>query len=157
MNIRANGTLDVPDEALAGLDWVVASIHAAFSTSPTERVLAAMENPHVDCIGHLTGRKINKRGADGRRPRARLREGGRDRHRARDQLAARPARPARRRRARSPASAACRIVVSTDAHSTAALGYVAARHRPGAPRVADEGAGREHAPLVAGREAAQAK
>jgi DNA polymerase (family 10) len=61
-NIRANGSLDVDDDVLAGLDWVVASIHAAFGTSPTERVVAAMENPHVDCIGHLTGRKINKRG-----------------------------------------------------------------------------------------------
>ena len=61
VNIRANGTLDVPDETLAELDWVVASIHAAFGTSPTERVIAAMENPHVDVIGHLTGRKINKR------------------------------------------------------------------------------------------------
>src|SRR4029079_16138718 len=59
--IRANGTLDVPDETLASLDWVVASIHAAYSTAPTERVLTAMENPHVDVIGHLTGRKINKR------------------------------------------------------------------------------------------------
>ncbi len=60
-NIKANGTIDVPDETLAGLDWVVASIHAAFTTSPTERVIAAMENPHVDVIGHLTGRRINKR------------------------------------------------------------------------------------------------
>ena len=34
VNIRANGTLDVADETLAGLDWVVASIHAAFSTEP---------------------------------------------------------------------------------------------------------------------------
>ena len=33
VNIRANGTLDVPDETLAGLDWVVASIHAAFTNS----------------------------------------------------------------------------------------------------------------------------
>src|SRR6478735_5368358 len=51
VNIRANGTLDVPDETLASLDWVVASIHAAFSTTPTERVLTTMENPHVDVIG----------------------------------------------------------------------------------------------------------
>src|SRR4029079_15026278 len=62
VNIRANGTLDVSDEDLAELDWVVASIHAAFSTNPTQRIIAAMENPHVDVVGHLTGRKINKRG-----------------------------------------------------------------------------------------------
>ena len=64
VNIRANGTLDVPDETLAELDWVVASIHAAFGTSPTERVIAAMENPHVDVIGHLTGLRVDlERGA----------------------------------------------------------------------------------------------
>jgi DNA polymerase (family X) len=61
-NIRANGEVDVADEELAELEWVVASLHTAFDTSPTERVLAAMENPHVDCIGHLTGRKLNRRG-----------------------------------------------------------------------------------------------
>ena len=61
VNIKADGTLDVPDEALAGRDWVVASIHTAFDRDPTERILATMENPHVDCIGHLTGRKLNRR------------------------------------------------------------------------------------------------
>jgi len=61
VNIKADGTLDVPDEALAERDWVVASIHTAFDRSPTERILGAMENPHVDVIGHLTGRKLNRR------------------------------------------------------------------------------------------------
>jgi DNA polymerase (family 10) len=61
VNIRADGALDVADEVLAGRDWVVASIHTAFDRSPTERVLAAMENPHVHVIGHLTGRKITRR------------------------------------------------------------------------------------------------
>jgi DNA polymerase (family 10) len=61
LNIRADGSLDVPDDVLAERDWVVASIHAGFAKSYTERLLAAMENPHVDSIGHLTGRKIGKR------------------------------------------------------------------------------------------------
>jgi DNA polymerase (family 10) len=61
VNIKADGTLDVPDEVLAERDWVVASIHTAFDRSATERVLAAMENPHVHVIGHLTGRKISRR------------------------------------------------------------------------------------------------
>jgi DNA polymerase (family 10) len=61
-NIRVNGELDVDDETLARLDWVMASLHTGFDRSPTERVLAVMENPHVDCIGHLTGRKLNIRG-----------------------------------------------------------------------------------------------
>ncbi|HEU0304667.1 MAG TPA: DNA polymerase/3'-5' exonuclease PolX [Gaiellaceae bacterium] len=61
-NIRADGSLDVPDEVLAGREWVVASLHSAFQRDPTERVCGAMESPHVDCIGHLTARKIGRRG-----------------------------------------------------------------------------------------------
>jgi DNA polymerase (family X) len=61
VNIRANGELDVADDVLAERDWVVASLHREFDRSPTERVLAAMENAHVDCIGHLTARKLNRR------------------------------------------------------------------------------------------------
>jgi DNA polymerase (family 10) len=61
VNIRADGSLDVADDDLAGLDWVVASVHSRFDDRPTERVLAAMESPHVDVIGHLTSRKIGKR------------------------------------------------------------------------------------------------
>ena len=61
VNIKADGTLDVPDEVLAERDWVVASIHTAFDREPTERIMATMENPHVHVIGHLTGRKITRR------------------------------------------------------------------------------------------------
>jgi DNA polymerase (family 10) len=62
VNIRADGSLDVADEALAECDWVIASLHVSFDRNPTERVLAAMDNPQVDCIGHLTARKLNQRG-----------------------------------------------------------------------------------------------
>src|SRR4029079_11807716 len=62
VNIRIDGSRSWPDEVLAERDWVVASLHAAFDRNPTERVLAAMDNPHVDMIGHLTARKINIRG-----------------------------------------------------------------------------------------------
>jgi DNA polymerase (family 10) len=61
VSIRADGTLDFPDDQLAACDWVMASLHSAFERSPTERVLASMESPHVDGIGHLTARKLNKR------------------------------------------------------------------------------------------------
>ena len=122
VNIRANGTLDVPDETLAGLDWVVASIHAAFSTSPTERVLAAMENPHVDVIGHLTGRKINKRApmdVDLERVFAKALETG-----TAVEINSQPDRlDLRDADARLAGERGVRIVVSTDAHSVAALGY----------------------------------
>jgi DNA polymerase (family X) len=61
VNIRVDGSVSLPDDVLAERDWVMASLHGAFDRNPTERVLAAMENPHVDCIGHLTARKINIR------------------------------------------------------------------------------------------------
>src|SRR5262249_47383581 len=61
VNIRADGSLDVSDDALAQLDWVIASVHTAFDRSPTERILEAVDNPNVDCIGHLTGRKLSRR------------------------------------------------------------------------------------------------
>ena len=66
VDIRADGSLDLPDDALAERAWVMASIHSGFDkprAELTRRIEAAMENPHVDCIGHPTGRKINRREA----------------------------------------------------------------------------------------------
>jgi DNA polymerase (family X) len=122
VNIRANGTLDLPDETLARLDWVVASIHSAFSTSPTERLLAAMENPHVDMIGHLTGRKINRRAAmdvDLERVFAKALETG-----TAVEINSQPDRlDLRDADARLAGERGVRLTVSTDAHSVSALGY----------------------------------
>ncbi len=64
VNIGLDGGLDYPEDVLEELDWVLASVHTSFSISEaamTERVLGAIENPHVDCIGHLTGRLIGRR------------------------------------------------------------------------------------------------
>lgn len=61
VDIRADGSLDYPDRILAELDFVVASIHSAFKTDPTERTIQAMRNPYVDVIGHPTGRLISRR------------------------------------------------------------------------------------------------
>ncbi|MGN6258053.1 MAG: DNA polymerase/3'-5' exonuclease PolX [Solirubrobacterales bacterium] len=64
INIGLDGSLDYPDDLVAALDWVVASVHTSFSVSKdhmTERVVTAIENPNVDCIGHLTGRLIGRR------------------------------------------------------------------------------------------------
>jgi DNA polymerase (family 10) len=64
VNILPTGSLDYPDELLAELDWAIASIHTSFKISQramTERVIAAIEHPHVDCIGHLSGRLIGRR------------------------------------------------------------------------------------------------
>jgi DNA polymerase (family 10) len=64
VNINPDGTLDYSDDVLAELDWVIASVHSSFRTGEkamTQRVMAAMENPHVHAIGHLTGRLILRR------------------------------------------------------------------------------------------------
>ena len=64
VNIGLDGSPDYDDELLAELDWVVASVHTSFSIpvkAMTERVIAAIEHPLVDCIGHLTGRLLLRR------------------------------------------------------------------------------------------------
>ena len=64
VNIAPDGSLDYDDDLLARLDWVIASVHTSFrlpADAQTERIVAACEHPWVDCIGHLTGRKIARR------------------------------------------------------------------------------------------------
>lgn len=68
MEIRADGSLDFDDEVLARLDFVIASLHVSLN-QPREqvmkRIMTALENPHVDMIGHPTGRLLPDRpGAD---------------------------------------------------------------------------------------------
>lgn len=60
-DILKDGSLDFSDEVLAGLDYVVASIHAAFTmeeAAMTERIIRAISNPHVTMLGHITGRLL---------------------------------------------------------------------------------------------------
>jgi DNA polymerase (family 10) len=122
VNIRANGELDVDDDTLAQLDWVMASIHSGFDRSPTERVLAALESPHVDCIGHLTGRKLNIRGPmeiDVERVVARAAETG-----TFLEINSQPNRlDLRDVHARLAGEAGVKVVVSTDAHEVRALAW----------------------------------
>jgi DNA polymerase (family 10) len=122
VNIRADGSLDVSDELLAERDWVIASIHVSHSSSPTERTLEAMENPHVDCIGHLTGRKIGKRAPvdlDFERIVEKALETGTclELNSQPDRLDLRDA------HARLAGEAGVRLVITTDAHSVCALRY----------------------------------
>ena len=63
-DILKDGTLDFPDEILATLDYVVASVHSSFTmpeAEMTKRIIRAMENPHVTMLGHLTGRLLLSR------------------------------------------------------------------------------------------------
>jgi|UniRef100_A0A7C3UYN5 DNA polymerase (family 10) len=63
-NIMADGSIDIADEALAELDYVIAGIHSHFRmprADMTKRILKAMHNPHVDIISHPTGRILKRR------------------------------------------------------------------------------------------------
>jgi DNA polymerase (family 10) len=123
VNIRIDGSLSLPDEVLAERDWVIASLHAAFDRNPTERVLAAMENPHVDMVGHLTARKINIRPAadvDVERVVAKALETG-----TFLEINAQPNRlDLRDTNARMAGEAGVRIAVNTDAHQLSALEHM---------------------------------
>ena len=63
-DILEKGGMDLPDDVLAEADWVIASVHYGQNQSReqiTERILGALNNPHVDILAHPTGRLINRR------------------------------------------------------------------------------------------------
>jgi DNA polymerase (family 10) len=63
-NILPDGSPDYDDDLLARLDWVVGSVHTSFgmpAAEMTKRIVAAIEHPWIDAIGHPTGRKITSR------------------------------------------------------------------------------------------------
>ena len=63
-DILEAGGMDLPDDVLAEADWVLASVHYGQKQPRdqiTERILGAIENPHVTCIAHPTGRLLNRR------------------------------------------------------------------------------------------------
>ncbi len=64
VDILSNGELDFPDEVLKKLDVVICSVHSGFKSPQekmTARIVAALQNKHLDILGHPTGRLINKR------------------------------------------------------------------------------------------------
>jgi DNA polymerase (family 10) len=123
VNIRVDGTIDLTEEELATRDWVVASLHNSFDKNPTERILAAMESPYVDVIGHPSTRKINKR------PPAEL-DIGRVIAKALEtgtflEINGQPDRlDLRDTNARAAGEAGLKLLVSSDGHSVAALAYL---------------------------------
>src|SRR5581483_3100397 len=63
-DIRADGSLDLADDCLAALDIVVVSVHSGFNQERqqmTDRIVRAIAHPHVDIVGHPTGRLILRR------------------------------------------------------------------------------------------------
>lgn len=130
VNIHPDGSIDYEDDLLDSLDWVIASIHTAFSddgTKNTDRLVAAIENPLVDCIGHPTGRLIGRQNSrrdpyplDIERVIAAAVE-----HGTAIEINGNP----RRRdlneiHARMAAEAGVKIVINTDAHRPEALQYM---------------------------------
>ncbi|MDX6586563.1 MAG: polymerase [Solirubrobacterales bacterium] len=64
VNILTDGSLDYEDSLLERLDWVVASVHTSFRMTRenmTKRMVAAVEHPLVDCLGHPSGRMLLRR------------------------------------------------------------------------------------------------
>ena len=61
VNIKLDGSLDIDNSTLKELDIVIASIHSGLKNNPTQRIIRAMENTHVNIIAHPSGRLLNKR------------------------------------------------------------------------------------------------
>jgi DNA polymerase (family 10) len=155
VNIGMDGSLDYSDELLAELDWVVGSVHTSFAISEkamTERVIAAMEHPLVDCIGHLTGRLLLRRepyGVDMMRiAEAAARTG------TMMEINGNPnRRDLNEQNAKLAAEAGVRIVCTTDAHGTETLANIrysvatARRAWLSADQIANTRAWRSFAPL----------
>ena len=125
-NILTDGSLDYPDKLVERLDWVIASVHTSFrmrSKEMTDRMIAAIEHPLVDAIGHPTGRKIEKR-----QPYAldvdRVIEAAARTGTMLEINAAPDRRDLDEIHAREAARAGVRILVDSDAHSTVNLGLL---------------------------------
>ena len=124
-NTLPDGSPDYSDEVLAELDWVIASVHTAFNMTRknmTARMVAAVEHPLVDALGHPTGRKIEKRhpyDVDIERVIEAAAKAG--------TMIEINASPARRDlndvHARAAAEAGVRILINSDAHSVAELDF----------------------------------
>ena len=129
VDILDDGSLDQEPDLLAELDVVVASVHSKLrmpAPEMTERMLTAVANPHVDVLGHCTGRMVTGQsqttGVAVRR-RRRLRRVRRPRRRRRDQLTARAARPAEAAAA-AAVGAGCLFTIDTDAHAPGQLDWL---------------------------------
>ncbi|MGO9322513.1 MAG: DNA polymerase/3'-5' exonuclease PolX [Solirubrobacteraceae bacterium] len=123
VNILPDGALDYEDELLRQLDWVIASVHTSFGMGEqamTERMIAAIEHPLVDAIGHPTGRLIERRQPYAIELDAVFAAAART-----GTMLEINANPARRDlsdiHARAAARAGVRIVIDSDAHRTGTL------------------------------------
>jgi DNA polymerase (family 10) len=139
LDILKDGTLDLPDSALAKLDIVVAAIHSFFDLSreaQTERMIRAMKNPYVSIIAHPTGRLLGERepyDIDMERVTAAAHDLG-----CCLEINAQPERlDLNDMYIHAAKQAGVKFAISTDAHSVDSFVYMRAfRHRSGAARLA---------------------
>jgi histidinol phosphatase-like PHP family hydrolase len=127
VDILEDGSLDQEPELLAELDLVVASVHSELrmpAAEMTRRMLAAVENPHTDVLGHCTGRLVKGRGRPESEfdPRAVF-----DACRRFDVAVEVNCRPERldppKRLLRLAVEAGCRVAIDTDAHAPGQLDW----------------------------------
>ena len=119
-NILTDGSPDYDDDLLARLDWVIASIHTSFrmrEREMTDRMVAAIEHPWIDAIGHPTGRKIETR-AGYALDMERVIEAAARTHTMLEINAAPDRRDLDENHARAAAAAGVKILIDSDAHST---------------------------------------
>ncbi|VTZ25062.1 DNA polymerase type-X / 3'-5' exodeoxyribonuclease [Methylocella tundrae] len=126
VDILADGRLDLPDKILSRLDVVVAAVHYKFDLSrqsQTERIIRAMDNRNMSILAHPTGRLIGERepyDVDMERVIAAARERG-----CHLEVNAEPERlDLTDVHAQAAKSMGVKVAISTDAHTTAALGYM---------------------------------
>jgi DNA polymerase (family 10) len=126
VDIRADGTLDLDDDTLAALDVVVVSIHSGFDLperEQTRRVLRALSHPSVDILGHPTGRLIGRRG--GIRLTLQQVFKAAAEHGVLLEINAQPDRlDLDDRCARAALECGATLVINTDAHAVAELGFM---------------------------------
>jgi DNA polymerase (family 10) len=123
-DILSDGRLDLPDEVLAELDWVQASVHGGqrmARAEMTKRVEEALRNPYVSCLSHPTGRLITRR-PENALDLERIFEVARETGVALEVNGLSPRLDLSGEHVREALRAGVRIVCSTDAHSTRGLG-----------------------------------
>jgi DNA polymerase (family X) len=126
-DILADGRLDLPDDVLAELDWVQASVHGGQRMPRgelTKRVEEALRNPYVSCLSHPTGRLINRR-PENALDLERVFEVARETGVALEVNGLSPRLDLSGEHVREALRAGVQIICSTDAHSTRGLGNMA--------------------------------
>ncbi|MCE0534727.1 PHP domain-containing protein [Kineosporia rhizophila] len=133
VDILDDGSLDQDPELLARLDLVVASVHSKLAMpgkAMTRRMLAAIENPHTDVLGHCTGRMVRPR--EGRNPKGRAESefdaaavfAACQEHSTAVEINSRPERlDPPRRLLRQAVEAGCMFSIDTDAHAPGQLDW----------------------------------